>query len=257
MVRGSRLVTLLALLGLVFSMGCGPEEGGQENQNQQEEEQEQEELGDSGDFEESYDLRMNTFAFTAESPGQALNGIVEQFIEDQTYNYPIVVLMEFRDINVSDETFRIRGGAGLKTGNEEEYRWDDEFDLPDFTDGSIDADGRFTAVLPLLTFVATVESSDEVFKTLIPIRDLLIEGLLWVDEEGENPQIREGLLEGIVDGEEAADVRIVLAPGQDGIPLASVLGGESSKNYDRSGDGTNDSWLLTANYTASQTEIVE
>ncbi len=260
MKRINRAVALVGILGLLAAVGCGPEDevNQDDNQNQENQDnQDNQELGDSGDFLSDYDLRMTTFAFEPNTPGSTLNGIINQFITDQSYDYPIVVLIEFRDIDVVGESFRIRGGAGLKTETEEEYVWDDEFDLPEYSEGSFNEDGEFEATLPLLNFVATIDSDEEVFKTVIPIRDLEIEGTLWVNEDGEEPQVPAGELSGILLLEEAEDVRVVFAPGTEGVPLPQVFGGADTVNYDYSGDGTNDSWQLFATYTAAETTILD
>lgn len=282
-----KLVLVSLLVALVGGLGaCGDAEGnGEDNQNQNQNQNQTENQTEnqtpsevpslcddhdawslSGDgqagaqFQSDYDLRMTEFVFNSNSPGSILNSIIKDNLEDQTYNYPIVVLIELRDIDVATDVFQIRGGAGLKADNDGNYEWDpgENEDLePDFTEGAFHESGEILARLPLLNFVATIELENEVVKTLIPIRELDLHADLEAEADGTIPRIEGGNLRGIVVGEEIEDTRITLSPGTDGLALSQALGGEGAMNFDYNCDGQADSWLLTATFSAEETSIVE
>lgn len=208
------------------------------------------------DFEAQYDMRFTSFAFERSTPGFSLNGPVDFFF-DQSLDYPIVVLVELRDIDTDAGTLQVRGGAGLKTNTAGEYVWDDEVEEPVAVAGSIAANGDFEATLPLLSFVATVESGDEINKTVIPIRDLAIDAKLQASADGSNPVINAGTLSGFVLLEEIEGVGLTVIAGQNPVPLVQLFGGAQSVNYDYDEDGENDAWQLSATFSAEQTVIVE
>lgn len=269
----------LLVAGLGMGTGCGDDdsESGTENNqaapNNQEDPNGDEEIPnrcDDYDLDElpeleegstevsldaSYDMRMNEFAFSGGSPGRPLNGVINSFL-DQEEEFPIIVLLELREIDQEEGTLQVRGGAGLhaEEPGQEEYVWDAELEEPDFTEGEIDGAGNFQATLPLLNFVATVNAEGELLKTVIPIRDLALEATLELD--GDDPVIDDASLTGIVREDEASDVRIALTPGQEGVALPSVLGVDDM-NFDYECDGGADAWLMSAEFSAQRTVIVE
>ncbi|TXD39393.1 hypothetical protein FRC98_03075 [Lujinxingia vulgaris] len=214
------------------------------------------EYAEEPEFEAQYDMRFNAFAFEQGTPGFSLNSPLEYFL-DQSLDYPVVVLVELRDIDTAAGTLQVRGGAGLKTATEGEYVWDEEVAEPEAVAGTIAANGDFEATLPLLSFVATVESGDEINKTVIPIRDLAIDAKLQASAAGENPVINDGMLSGFVLLSEIEDVGLTIVPGQNPLPLTQLFGGPESVNYDYDEDGENDAWQLSATFSAEQTVIVE
>ena len=207
-------------------------------------------------LESEYDMRMTTFQFTSTSPGRTLNSIISLYLNDQSANFPIVVLLQFEDIDQGAGTVSVRGGAGLKADNDGNYLYDDELEFPAFVEGVIDADGNIEATLPILNFVATIETEGQPLKTVIPIRDLELRGQIRPERYRDCAMIFDGSLEGVVVVEEVEDVRVQISPGGDGVPLSQVLR-MNDVNYDYSGDGTNDSWRLSATYDASDASIVE
>src|SRR5690554_4542834 len=214
------------------------------------------ELAEEPAFESQYDMRFNAFAFERDTPGFSLNGPVNFFL-DQSLDYPVVVLVEFREIDTEAGTLLVRGGAGLKSDTTGEYVWDEEVEEPVEVSGTIAANGDFEATLPLLSFVATVEVGGEINKTVIPIRDLAIDARLRATADGSDPVINGGTLGGFVLLEEIADVGLTVIPGQAPTPLSQLFGGPGSVNYDYDDDGENDSWQLSATFSAEQTVIVQ
>ena len=261
----------IGVIAIALTVGAGltacgeddPESNNDDaNQNQQSNDDNGDELEICADgdpeFEANYDLLFNEFAFDDESPGSELNGIIDEFMGDE--DHPILVLVELSELDVDAGTVGVRGGAGLETDSEGEYRWDDEdeaLDEPDSTEGTIDADGNLEAELPMFNFVATLPLEEAEVKTVIPIRELQLNAILQAEDNGSNPCIAGGDLEGIVWYDDVEDVEIVLNAGaEDGIPLTSVLG-EDNMNYVYEGDEGLDAWQLEATFSAEETVIVE
>lgn len=271
-----RLFPLLLVFSLASLGACGGEEGkenqganGEENQNggngeliSQCDPREEDSWsitipddGDTQDFQADYDMRMDEFTFISSSPGAMLNGILGANIENQAQNYPVVILLEFRDIDLEAGTFKVRGGAGLKAGNDGDYRWDDDYDLPEFAEGEIHESGALYAELPNLNFVATVEGDTDIYKSVIPIRDLELDARLQVSEDGKEPVITDGNLRGLVIGEEAEHVTVEIGPG-----LSATLSQAlqvKTMNFDNDCDGEADSWQMTATFSAAEVSLVE
>ena len=259
-------LTVVAMLSLIF-VACGEDNGeGEDNQqqnqtNNQNNDQNNDETlelcndGEDPEFESEYALRFNEFEFLDGSPGHELNELIKSFL-DQSRDYPIIVLLELMELDAQAGDVRVRGGAGLHAETEGEYVWDDEVEEPDETDASIDEEGRLQAELGLLNFVATVQTEDDTLKTVIPIRDIELEATIRADEDGSNPCIDDGELQGYVVQEEVEDVRIALQEGASGTRLELVLG-EENINADYSGDGEDDAWWMEAEFSAEETVIVE
>lgn len=278
------VLTLVSFAGAVGACGDSELDNQEENQNQEQNQNQDDPPFEPGEYPSScddpaddyglnipsdyeaqalnddYDMRLTEFVFRAGSPGgAALNSIIPIYLEDQSHDYPIVVLLELRSIDADAGAMQIRGGAGLKVDNEGTYEWDDELLEPELEDGEIHESGAAFARLSLLNFVATIETEDaEPNKTIIPIRDLDFNALLEVDSSGETPEINEGMLTGVVVADEVEDVRISLNPGSgSGASLAQVLGGDSTMNFDYNCDGEPDSWFLSADIKAAETVIVD
>ncbi len=211
------------------------------------------------DYAPDYDLIFNAFAFDDESPANGLNPVVDLFM-DQEDDYPIIVLVELSDIDTATGDLMIRGGAGLHAGEPGggEYVWDvsEGLEEPDSAQGTIDGEGRMMAALPLLNFVATVETDEEPLKTIIPIRNIQLDAVVDVAADGSDPSITDGDLAGVIYREDVAEVQIALVPGAEGLPLTQVLD-RDPMNCDFSGDGEADAWALWATFSAEQTVIVE
>lgn len=260
----SKVWIVVAAATLLVLAGCG-EEAESENQDQNQDEnnetdQNNDELelcndADVEAFDSDYELRFNTFAFAEGSPGAELNDLIEDFL-DQSMDYPIIVLLELTELDAEAGDVTVRGGAGLHAEGDGEYRWDDELEEPDETAGSFDEDGNLEAHLPLFHFVATVQTDEGLLKTVIPIRDIELTATVRADEDGSNPCIDDGHLEGFVVQEDIEDVRIALTPGASGLPLETVLDTDEM-NADHSGDGEIDAWEMEAYFEAEQTVIVD
>lgn len=204
-------------------------------------------------YKSGYGLKLTSFQFSADSPGKSLNGVLSQNF-DTDLNYPILVLLEFDNLNVEAGTVDVRGGSGLKTETQGQYKWDADMADQEFEPGTINATGQVDAVLPLLNFVATIETETEVIKSVIPIRSLTFDARLRAQADGTEPSITNGLLEGYVTREDGENTRIVLSPGSAGVKLTQVLG-VANINHDSDGDGTNDAWMLKATFDAEETVI--
>lgn len=261
--KWSRAASLLCILLIAFLAACGEDEANGNNNDTQTDtgvtedvsQGEDTEPGVQADYRSEYQLRLTSFAFTAGSPGTALNGVLKQNF-DQDKNYPVIVLIEMAELDVETESVSVRGGSGIKTETPGVYNWDPDTDLQALAPGKIDADGVLDVMLPALDFVATFEGDDGPVKTVIPIKGLKLNGTLKAKADGSEPTIDDGILEGYVTEEDGNNTK-VLVPNLGELVLASVFGGEGNLNHDVDGDGTNDAWLLTASYTAIETSIVD
>lgn len=287
MIRLNQRLVVLGLIGFL-AVGCGGDdddanqENGQQNADEQTENQDPNagnngevpacedlanieipeddpDMTDAPDYDQNYDMIFNEFAFNDDSPGKELNPIIENFL-DQEDDFPIIVLVELTEVDAATGDLTIRGGAGLHAGDPGggEYIWDtsEGIEEPDSASGTIDGSGQLYAGLPLLNFVATVETEEDTLKTIIPIRDILLDAQVDVAGDGSAPTIEEGALDGVIVLEDIEDVRIAISPGAEGFPLPQILD-EDKMNCDYSGDGEANAWALAAMFNAEQTVIVE
>ncbi|RDV39533.1 hypothetical protein DV096_02870 [Bradymonadaceae bacterium TMQ3] len=246
----------LVSAGLLATAACGGESNEEVDAGVETGDDTGGDYAEEPDFAAQYDMRFNAFAFERGTPGFSLNSPLEYFL-DQDLDYPVVVLVELREIDTEAGTLQVRGGAGLKTSTAGEYVWDEEVEEPEAAAGTIAANGDFEATLPLLSFVATVESGGDINKTVIPIRDLAIDAKIQADAAGESPVINDGMLSGFVLLSEIEGVGLTIVPGQEPLALTQLFGGPESVNYDYDEDGENDAWQLSATFSAQQTVIVE
>ncbi len=217
------------------------------------------------EFESDYQLILNAFAFDSDSPAGdgPLNNVIHFFL-NQTQSTPIIVLVELEGIDIEDEEMLIRAGAGLHAGEPGggEYVWDDELEEPDSTYGTIDADGELYGELELLNFVATVETGEETMKTIIPIRDIELDGMLRADEDGSNPRMIDVDLQGVIWYDEVKDLELALEPGGPAVALVSesILDVEEMNYiYDPDDEGIDEynAWEMSATFSAEETIILE
>ncbi len=268
-----RLSLVFLALSLLSLMACSDDENGQGNEPSPDagDEEDTFDIDDNhyepghADFHSDYQLILNEFAFNPGSPAGdgALNQVIRFFL-NQTMSTPIIVLLELEDIDTDAEEMLIRAGAGLHAGapGGGEYVWDDELGEPDSTIATIDADGDLHAELELLNFVATVETDDETMKTIIPIRDIELEGMLRAEEDGSNPRIIDADLQGVIWYEEAKDLELALEPGGPAIALvsSSILDVDDMNHiYDPDDEGIteNNAWKMSATFSAEETVIVD
>lgn len=208
--------------------------------------------GEVIDLDSEYQMLFTDFSFT-HNPGMSLNSLLRTNL-DQTLEYPIVVLVDLREIDVEAGTLQMRGGSGLKTDTDGEYRWDPDASADEHVDGTVSAEGRLEAVLPVLDFVATIVSEDGTSKTSIPIRQLEVDAFLRGDGEG-SLFITDGVLTGYLTLEDGNAAEVALSPTQV-VSLTTVLQ-TRNLNYDSTGDGDNDAWQLRAKFSAEETIIVD
>ncbi len=204
-------------------------------------------------------MRFDSLAFKQGNVGAGLNGLLANGF-NQEQDYPIVVLLDIRDLDTDAGVFELRGGAGLKTETPEEYEWEPEADATYF-DGTFDpACGAFNSTVDLFEFVATFETESGPEKVILPINQLEFDAAIALAADG-TPSITQGELAGYVTKEQGDATLITLTPGSSGIPLTTVLK-ESKLDYDTASgeivaEGTGDAWFLEANFTAIQTTILQ
>ncbi len=217
-------------------------------------------------YKSEYQLRVNQFQFDHGSPAFGLNTLLKTNLEDQSKKYPVVVLIDLKNIDTDAGTLSIRGGAGVKanldcdpsTDGPCDYKWDPATPQ-DYTEGSkLDsATGHLDAKLDSLLFIASFEVHGEVQKAEIPITNLTLTGDLVPEEAGSDTvMLANGHLEGTLTKEAADSSQIQLVPGQDPVKLSRLLG-EASMNIDRDCDGTPDAWHLTATLEAHEASVVQ
>lgn len=263
--KWGRIVGLLCIVLIGVLVACGDDDKPAENNNGG-----NNTLTDAGDtdkdtsqnvnadYKSEYQLRFTSFAFNGDSPGKSLNGVLAQNF-DQEKKFPVIILVEMQDLDVAKQSVSVRGGSGLKTDVSGTYKWDPDGDVDELTTGKIEANGKLDATLPKLDFVASFEDQNgEPLKTIIPIKGLSLKGHLSAKEDGSEPTIDDGILEGYVtleDGD-ATVVVIPLGTSVSELPLTNVFQ-KKNLNYSVNNDGVMDAWKLTASFTAVETKIVD
>lgn len=280
MLRSRILWSLLLSASLMMAgAACGdddetlPEEVPEEDVSEDPDAAEEVALPEDWSFESSYKFRYTKFVLDDDAPGAGMvNPLIEDNIEDQGKKYPVVILMEFKDIDPDTKTLSLRGGAGEKVDleclpeldGECDYKWD-ELGIPEYTEGSDfdPATRELNAEMSSLEFITTFPDGDDgVIKSSIPIIDLKLIGEVtpraYKDENGEVKvavEINDATLQGYISGEDALDSDIVVNESVK-ISLYKLLR-ERDMNVDLSGDGNNDSWYLTGKISAIEANIVE
>ncbi len=203
------------------------------------------------EYESGYQLRFTSLAFVTLDPVlRALNGILSQNF-DQELDFPIVALIDIKDLDASAGTFELKGGSGLKTLTPGAYEWDPQ--TPDvYSTATLESDtAAIDGLIERFVFVAVFESDGEEKRTELVLNELEFTGNL--DETDGVVTIPNGRLKGYVTKVDADATIIELTPGNT-LPLTDVLK-ENKINFDSDGDGADDSWLLEAEFTAEPTEI--
>ncbi|AWV89174.1 hypothetical protein [Bradymonas sediminis] len=222
-------------------------------------------LPESWSFESEYSLRFTKFALDDTAPLHNLNTLLDKNIKNQDDKYPIVVLLNLRNIDEGAGSLDLRGGAGLKAdleclpslGDNCDYTWDPD-DSGEYTIGSEfdGTTGEMKAGLAALDFIVTFESGEDVLKSAIPISDLTLTGALRPTADESGVEIQNGVLVGYITEEAAAVAEIQLSAGATPLLLSELLK-STPKTDDLDGDGTNDAWLLTGTFIAVEASIVE
>jgi hypothetical protein len=208
-------------------------------------------------YENNYQLRFTRLEFinypdTARTTFKLLNGLIDMQL-DQSLEAPIIVLVDFDNIDPEGGTIGIRAGAGEKAVSEGEYTWDASTS-EEYVDGTLDAaTGAVEGVIPDFIFVATVETESGNTKTNLPINDLNFTGNLEKGEFDDEVIIRDGNIKGYITKEQG-DVTLLSVGTGDPVPVTNLLK-EENLNFDSDGDGTNDSWTLEASFDADPTII--
>jgi hypothetical protein len=217
------------------------------------------ELTDGSAWTDRYQMRFDSLAFKPMTPGAGLNGLLADGINNQEQEFPIVVLLDVRDLDTAAGSFELRGGSGLKTDTAEEYEWEPEADDTYF-DGLFDPDcGAFTATVDLFEFVATFETESGPEKVILPINQLEFDAA--IKRDGGTASIEQGELTGYITKEQADATLITLTPGSSGIPLTTVLNASQLDYNTATGelvpDGEGDAWRLAATFSAIETTIID
>jgi hypothetical protein len=257
---------------MLWAVGCGGDEGANDKDMASggQDMSVEADMGGEGDmtpgefnppamYATRYMLRFDSLTFVPPTPPTlvGLNNILRQNF-DQDLNFPVIILVEIRDISTQAGTVKLRGGAGLKGASAGNYRWDPEGDDM-FFDGTLDvATGRVLGTIQNFKFVATFESEDPnmPLRSSIPINDLQFDG--YLEEDAADPmraQIKVGRLDGNITKEQAETTMITITPAGGPIPLSSLLPA-NGLNLDLNGDGVNDAWRVRATFTAVPTRIM-
>jgi hypothetical protein len=205
-------------------------------------------------------VMFSDLEFLPTSPGASLNSILRQSF-DQSLNFPIVVLVDIRDLDSDAGTFELRAGSGLKTDTDGAYEWDPESD-DSYTECTLEASsGRMQGELDLLPFVATVEFEDRAEKVVLNLRGLRIDSNMELLNDGTQFRMRDGSLTGHLTKVDGDSTSIALTPGAEGIKITQIFK-ESRLNFDTiTGEtvepGTGDAWYLEAEFDAEPTNIVD
>lgn len=207
-------------------------------------------------------LLVSVMAFD-KKPESGLNPLVVQNLDQERLEFPIVILLDFMNIDLTAGTMVLRGGAGLKTDTAGEYTWDPDGDeKTDRGAGTIDADGKFNATIELFEFIATSKFETEIVKNTIPIRELQIDGVLASDN-GVPESIKDAAIEGYITKEDGDNTFLTLTPGTQGIALTKIFKDENlnfivaTKTKVELGDPAADGWYLTGKISAENTTVVE
>src|SRR5690554_5531859 len=140
--KWSRVVCLLCVVLIGFAVACGEDDKPAENNTDV-----KTDVGGTdndatpvvnAEYRSEYQLRFTSFKFTADSPGASLNGVLEQNF-DQDKKFPVIILIEMQDLDISKESVGVRGGSGVKTETSGTYIWDPDGGVQDLTTGEIKA----------------------------------------------------------------------------------------------------------------------
>jgi hypothetical protein len=199
-----------------------------------------------------YQLRFETLLFSFPQTLKGLNGVLGKNF-DQSTMFPVIILVEIKDVKTDAGTMKLRGGAGIKGASAGIYQWDpDNGEM--YFDGAIDpATGKVTGTIEKFKFVATFESEEPSMplRSTIPINRLDFEGYLEdAPEGGGKAVIKIGKLNGNITLEQARATDITILAGNPPVKL-SVLLKEERMDLDLDGDGTKDAWnIRDATFTA-------
>lgn len=207
---------------------------------------------------ERYQMRFDSMTFDPGTAAASLNPVLAQNF-DQSLEFPVVVLMDIAQIDLSAGTAKIRAGSGLKTTTEGVYIWDPEGE-DSYDDGTLVGDsGRFQGTLEKLNFVATLVTETGTQKVVIPIQKLEFAANIKLSEDAMTASIGNGTMAGFVTKVDGENTQVTLIPGGTPLTIAQLFK-DSNLNYDSTTGqivekGTGDSWWLTAKFTAVPTRI--
>ncbi|GEM_PF-4314053 len=207
-------------------------------------------------------LLVDKMEFTKQ-PEAKLNGIVKDNLDQEMLEFPIVILLDFMNIDLSAKTLTLRGGAGLKTDTAGEYIWDPSGDTStDRGVGTINDKGEFSATIELFEFIATsVFENDEISKTPIPIRDLKISGVVELTEDNLPIKTTDAKIEGYITFEDGENTRLAISAGTAGVPLTTLFQKQNlnfitaTKKIVDKGDPDADAWYLNGTISAKSTIV--
>ncbi len=207
-------------------------------------------------------LLVNKMTFDKQ-PESKLNPLILQNLDQEGLEFPIIILLDFMNIDLDAETMLLRGGAGLKTDTAGEYVWDpDGNEKTDRGEGSITkADLKFNATIELFEFIATSKFETEIVKNTIPIQELEIDGTLETDASGVPKSIEDASISGFISKKDGDETFLTLTPGTKGIPLTMVFQAQNlnyviaTKTVVDAGDPEADGWYLTGKISAQNTTV--
>lgn len=243
---------LLTLLVSLFVFSCGNDEKKSKN--------------NTNNVQPLPKVKGSTFLVNAMSfdklPESSLNGLIVSNLDQENLEYPIVILLDFMDIDLNKGTLIIRGGAGLKTEKKDEYIWDPQADTTtDRGAGTIDKDGNFEATIELFEFVATVKDGDSVIKNKIPIHNLKITGKLELKKDGTLGQtFTDATIEGYISEEDGDNTNLAL--NADAAVSLTFFFKKKNLNYSIESkmivpkkDPSADAWFLVGKLSAAKTTV--
>lgn len=196
-------------------------------------------------------------------PEKNLNRLIESNLDQEALEFPIVILLDFMNVDLDAGTMTLRGGAGLKTATPGEYIWDPDGDeKTDRGEGTITkADGRFKATIELFEFIATSKFETEIIKNTIPIHELEVEGVVELDENDVPKSIKDAVIKGYITKTDGDTTFLAITPGSKGIALTKIFQDDnlnyivSTKTVVEAGDPKADGWYLTGKISAQHTTV--
>lgn len=199
-----------------------------------------------------YQLRFDTLVFGLPRKLAALNGVLRPNF-DQAKMFPVIILVEIKDVDTTAGVMKLRGGAGVKTASAGVYDWDPD-NVEQYFDGTLDpATGRVAGVIEDFRFVATFETEDPTMplRSTLPINRLEFEGYLEPSPDGGGKAIiKIGKIDGNITVAEAEATDITIIAGNPPIKLSTLLDPDLA-DLDLDGDKIKDAWSIkNASFTA-------
>ena len=181
--------------------------------------------------------RIEEMAFSAPLTGlfgDELNGVIAEEIEAGNINVILHVTGDDREA----EILNLEVGAAVAASGQYSFSEDPAAMVCTLTGQLFTTDETGALTVP----------TDLMEPPMLPISALLLSGRIAAD----GTEITDGILDGILTGEDAAEIKIATKPLGDMLVALDV-----PPNIDMDDDGTPESWRFLGDFTATQVELVE